>query len=223
MEDAPAIPFARFGTLMVVSGPSGAGKSTVCGQLLRDTDELRFSVSCTTRGPRQGERDGVDYRFMSAPEFEELVRADAFLEHAEVHGNFYGTLRSEVEDHIRDGSDVLLDIDVQGARRLRRGLGRSFLSRCAVFVFFAPPGFEELSRRLRSRAADTEEVIQRRLHNAKAELAAWREYDYLVVNDDASATAERLRMILTASHYATVRMTDAASAEREGAIDDGNQ
>ena len=207
MNGPLVFPPSRFGTLMVVSGPSGAGKTTVCTQLLRQTENLHFSVSCTTRLPRPGEEDGVDYRFLAVPDFEELLRAEAFLECARVHGNLYGTLRSEVEGFVTNGRDVLLDVDVQGARCLREGLRTSFLNGCTIFVFFAPPSFDELARRLRDRRSDSPEAIERRLSNAKTELAAWHEYDYLVVNDDAAATVDQLRVILEASHYANQRVT----------------
>lgn len=196
----------RYGTALIVSGPSGAGKTTACRLLLEQEPGLHFSVSCTTRAPRPGERDGRDYSFMTRPEFERHLAAGDFLEHAEVHGNFYGTRRREVQDCVNNGRDVLLDIDVQGAGQVRNAVTDTVLQRCAVFVFFAPPTFAELERRLRQRATDAAAVIARRLRNAKAELAQWRAFDYLVVNEIVETAVTELAAVLAAARAATVRV-----------------
>ena len=193
----------RIGTALVISGPSGAGKSTVCAKMLAAalTDlHFRFSVSCTTRAPRPGEADGRDYHFLDRAEYDRLIAAGEFLEHAEVHGNGYGTLRREVEPFLERGDDVLLDIDVQGARQVRSRIAGTPLAGHTVFVFLAPPSLTVLEQRLRGRGTDAEEVIRRRLENARRELAAWREYEYLVVNDQVAKAAADLLCILHASH-----------------------
>ena len=193
-------PGQRLGTALIVSGPSGTGKSTVCKPVMTTMPDLHFSVSCTTRSPRPGEQDGVDYFFITTEEFQRRLQADAFLEHAEVHGNLYGTPRSEVEPYVVAGRDVLLDIDVQGARQVRQRIADTPTGRAAVFVFIAPPSLEELERRLRGRQTETEAAIQRRLSNARDEMAAWLEYDYLVINDQVEAAGNQLRAILLATH-----------------------
>lgn len=192
----------RLGTALVVSGPSGAGKSTVCKQVLAG-HRMHFSVSCTTRAPRAGETDGREYFFLSRSVFEEKIAANAFLEHAEVHGNYYGTLRSEVEPWLERGEDVLLDIDVQGARQIRERARGSLTGRRAAFVFLAPPSLAVLEQRLRGRQTDSEEVILRRLANARREMTAWRDYDYLVVNDTVERAVAEMTAILDAAHCAT--------------------
>ena len=207
MEPTSARP-ERYGTALIVTGPSGAGKTTVCRRLLERVPELHFSVSCTTRPRRDGEQDGRDYHFLDRTEFEERVAAGDFLEYAQVHGEFYGTLRSEVERSVAGGQDVLLDIDVQGARQVRQNVADSWLQHGAVHVFFGPPSVAELERRLRGRGTDSEDVIQRRLANARDELQAWREFDYVVINDDVDAAAERLGAILAAPRHALPRCPD---------------
>ena len=204
-----AIPTTAPGLLLVVSGPSGAGKSTVIGQVRRQHPEIAFSVSCTTRAPRPGEVDGRDYHFLSQAEFQRRIEAGEFLEHARVHGNGYGTLRHEVESRIRDGGIVLLDIDVQGQRLVRQAILGTPLEAAAVFVFFAPPSFAELERRLRLRRTDSETDICRRLDNARAEMEAWREYDFIVVNDAVETAAATLAAIVTAARSRTPLMPTA--------------
>jgi guanylate kinase len=195
-QPATDVRATRPGTLLVLSGPSGAGKSTVCGDLLRRRPSLHFSVSATTRAPRPGERDGVQYHFLSRGEFARRLAADAFLESAEVHGHLYGTLRAEVEPYLLRGTDVLLDIDVQGARQVRERLAARPLAGRVVFAFLAPPSDAELERRLRGRGTEPEEVIRRRLENARRELAAAGEYDHVVVNDTVADAVARLAVLL---------------------------
>lgn len=190
---------------MILSGPSGVGKTTVYQRFLAHSPGVRFSVSCTTRAPRAGEADGVDYHFLDRGDFLRRVAAGNFLEHAEVHGNLYGTLRAEVEDTVRTGGDVLLDIDVQGARQVRASAAGTSLAPSLVFVFVGPPSLATLAGRLRGRGTDAEEVIQRRLRNARAELDAWREYDYLIVNDVLDEAVADLISVLAAARRATSR------------------
>ena len=176
---------ARTGMILILSGPSGSGKSTIYKAAIGDLGGIEFSVSCTTRQPRPGEVDGRDYYFITRERFDALVAEDAFAEHAEVHGNCYGTLKSELLDRVRRGIDVLLDIDVQGAAQLRALCCASaeFCEACE-FIFIMPPSFEELERRLRARGTETEESILRRLANAKGEMEHAGEYDHIIVNDE---------------------------------------
>jgi guanylate kinase len=170
--------------VIVISAPSGAGKSTVLAGVMRRIGGLRFSVSHTTRASRGTERDGVEYHFVPRAAFERLVAEDGFLEHADVHGELYGTARSEVERAQRDGVDLLLDIDVQGAAQVRERLPS------AVTVFLIPPSFEELERRLRGRGIDSEGAIRRRLAGARAELLRVAEFDYAIVNESVEECIE---------------------------------
>ena len=175
----------KFGLALIVSGPSGAGKSTVCNLLRKRRPDLKFSVSCTTRSPRPGEKDGKEYYFLSQEEFDAKIAENQFIEHATVHGNSYGTLRSEILDRVIDGEDVLLDIDVQGALLIREFIKNDqFLAKCVEFAFIGPPNFAELENRLRLRATETEEAIAVRLKNAKNELEKWDKYDFLIINKD---------------------------------------
>lgn len=190
MYPAPA-PAARF---LVISGPSGAGKSTIIQALLARTPGLVRCLSCTTRAPRGQERDGVDYFFLAPEEFARRVAADAFLEHATVFGKHsYGTPRSFVEEQLAAGRSVVKDMDVQGAAQIRRSFP------AAVLVFVAPSSRAEIERRLRGRATDSDEVIARRLAEADAELARWRDYDFLVINDDLERAVGDLAAVLRAS------------------------
>ncbi len=187
----------RPGLLFIISSPSGAGKSTLASRLLREeAGRLWMSISTTTRPRRKNEIEGQDYHFVSREEFDRLVRAGAFLEHAEVFGNCYGTPRAPVEERLARGIDVLFDIDWQGAKQIRRNLARSPCR--IVSVFILPPSVEELERRLRRRAQDPEEVIARRMAAARCEIEHWREYDYVLVNDDLERCFADLRAVLTA-------------------------
>jgi guanylate kinase len=192
---------------MVVSGPSGAGKSTLCRDVLNEDPNLFFSVSCTTRARRSQEQDGIDYHFIDATEFERRIERADFIEYARVHGNFYGTLRSEVMDRIHRGEDVLLDIDVQGALQIRnRTKTDPVLAACAEFVFISPPNLIELERRLRERGTESEEVIRIRLGNARSEMAAWHHYDNLVVNHEVDHAVADLAALVRAFRMKTNRM-----------------
>lgn len=189
--------------MIVLSGPSGAGKTTLYQAVLARHPEIRFSVSCTTRAPRPGEADGVHYHFVSEEEFEARAAAGAFLEHAVVHGRRYGTLRAEVEGPVAAGADVLLDIDVQGARQVRDATRGTRLGAGALFVFCAPPSLAELRRRLEERGTEGPDAVARRLERARVELAAWREYDWLVVNDRLAEAVAQLEAIVLAARCRT--------------------
>lgn len=180
------------GRLFVVSAPSGTGKTTVVERLAQRVPDLALSRSYTSRRARPGETDGVDYNFITRARFEEMIAAEEFLEWADVFGNFYGTCATDVEQHIAGGRDIVLVIDVQGARQVRQRY------RHTVGVFVLPPSFEVLEQRLRGRSKDPEEAMQRRLQTARDEVAAFTEYDYVVVNDELEACVDRLRAIVLA-------------------------
>lgn len=180
------------GVLVIVSGPSGAGKSTIISRVAKLRPDIRFSVSVTTRAPRPGEVDGKDYSFRTQEEFWEMVKADAFLEHAEYVGNSYGTPADQVDQFIADGYSVILDIEVQGALQIMEKRPD------AVSIFLCPPDLEELERRLRSRGTDTEEKIRDRLMTAHREYALVHKYGYIIVNDDADKAVRELDAIITA-------------------------
>jgi guanylate kinase len=192
------------GLLFIVSAPSGAGKTTLVERLVEQIPRLKMSRSYTSRPARAGEANGVDYNFVSRARFEEMVAAGDFLEWAPVFGNLYGTCASETETLLEAGQDVVLVIDVQGARKVRaRGV-----STTAVFVM--PPSFEVLEQRLRGRSKDSEAEIQRRLQVAWDEVAAFTEYDYVVVNDELPAAVDRLRSIVIAERARLARMRHSA-------------
>ena len=176
----------RKGNLFVLSGPSGAGKGTLVKRVLQRVPDAWVSVSATTRQPRPGEADGRDYFFLDQPRFDELVSQGGFLEWAHVHGNSYGTLRSRVQDRIDHGSQVILEIDVQGAFQVKKAMPEAHL------IFIEPPSLEELERRLRGRGTETEEVICNRMKTAEVELARKMEYDVQVVNDELERATEEL-------------------------------
>ena len=183
---------SRRGLLVVVSAPSGTGKTTVAERLVQVVTDLALSRSYTSRPIRPGEVDGIDYNFITRPRFEQMIAANAFLEWADVFGNLYGTCAADAEAYLAAGRDLVLVIDVQGARLVR--------VRCAgtVGVFVLPPSFQILEQRLRGRSSDTEEAMQRRLQTARDEVAAFTEYDYVVVNDELEACVDRLRAIVLA-------------------------
>lgn len=176
------------GKMLVISGPSGCGKSTICRRLLEDP-RVTFSVSATTRPPRPGETDGIDYRFLDKESFRAMVTDGAFLEWAEVYGNLYGTLRQPVVEAMQRGEVYLLEIDVQGALQLKA------LGEPGLYIFIAPPNFEELRRRLVGRGTDAPEVIERRLQKAEDEYRERVKYDHVVVNDDLDRSLTEVRRL----------------------------
>ena len=183
----------RRGLMLVISSPSGAGKSTIARNLLEADPQMSISVSVTTRNRRPSEIEGRHYFFKSIREFEGLRQTDALLEWAEVHGNFYGTPRDAVEEAMAEGRDMLFDIDWQGAQQLQEKMGGDVVS-----IFILPPSMAELQSRLHRRAEDTEEVIQTRLANSRAEIEHWIEYDYIVVNEDLNSAFASVKAIVEA-------------------------
>jgi guanylate kinase len=190
---------ARRGIMLVVSSPSGAGKTTLTRNLLEQEESVAMSVSVTTRERRSSEIDGVHYRFISKRRFESLRDSDELLEYAEVHGNYYGTPREEVERTLAAGKDMLFDIDWQGTQQLYAKMRSDVVS-----VFVLPPSADELKHRLERRAEDSADVIAKRLRNAAEEIPHWNEYDYVLVNRDLDKSFMRLRAILTAERLKRV-------------------
>lgn len=194
--------YDRRGLMFVLSSPSGAGKTTLSRRMLELDHDLRLSISSTTRPMRPGEVDGEDYFFISKDMFADLIMNDEFLEHAKVFDHYYGTPKLYVEKTLQKGQDVLFDIDWQGTRQLKNNARRDLVS-----VFILPPSMEELGRRLRSRAQDTEEVIQGRMEKSLDEISHWDEYDYVLVNEDLDATLEKIMAILIAERHRRKRQT----------------
>lgn len=195
------------GILFLLSAPSGAGKTTVCRRLLSANQDLARIVTCTTRPPREGETNSLDYHFLSREEFKDKADANAFLESAEVHGHRYGTLKSGVLQKVEDGKDALLNIDVQGAALLRRRAeAESWLRQCLVTVFLTPPTFAELERRLRKRGSEAEVDVHKRLAAVKRELAASEAFDYLVISESMEEDCRRMQIILEAEKMRRRRM-----------------
>ena len=208
----------RNGILLVLSSPSGAGKSTLSRRLLHQDSAFEMSISVTTRAARPGETHGKDYIFVSSEEFGRLASEDSLLEHAEVFGKRYGTPRAPVEEALGEGRDVLFDVDWQGAQQLRD----SALGRSVVGIFILPPSIAELESRLRRRAQDSDDVINRRMAKAKAEISHWAEYDYVLINDDLSRCFSQIRTIVDAERLRRDRqrglraLVDGLNCEFEG-------
>lgn len=196
--------FSRHGILFVISAPSGAGKTTLV-EAIRKTQNLFYSVSCTTRSPRAGEIDGGDYRFLSDTDFRERLQAGNFLEHAQVHGDYYGTLREPVLTNLQNEVDVLIDIDTQGAATIRN-CDDPLIRGALADVFIMPPNLEELRRRLRNRGTETEEQINRRLDTAVREMELWRDYRYTIISGSVEEDLERFRHIMAAEGYLSRRL-----------------
>ncbi len=193
--------------VFIISAPSGSGKSTLVKRLMekdlaRKEQRLQFSVSFTTREPREGEVNGEHYHFISIDEFHRLKEADELLEYAEVFGNYYGTAREVLRKAEAEGKDLILDIDVQGASQLKQRLEQ------AVSIFILPPSRQELESRLRHRSSDSDEVIERRLEEASNEIVEFDKYDYLLINDDLEASFEKLRGIILAERCRTSRASE---------------
>jgi guanylate kinase len=201
MADTPSHP-----RLVVISAPSGAGKTTLCQQLLAARPAMARAITCTTREPRVGEQNGVDYHFLDAADFLKRVQAGNFLEHATVYGHSYGTLKSEVLEKLRAGRDVLLNVDVQGAATIRAKAAEDpELGRALVSVFLTPPTLAVLEGRLRKRNTDAEAVIQKRLGVARQEIAQWKHFDYLLISGSIPEDVRRMQVILEAEQMRSVR------------------
>lgn len=213
-NDADAPTIQRRGLMLVLSSPSGAGKTTLSRQLLENDSHIQLSVSCTTRGKRPGETDGVDYHFIDAATFRSMIDRSEFLEHARVFDHYYGTPSPPVEAALSSGRDMLFDIDWQGTQQLKEK-GRDDL----VTVFILPPSTRDLERRLISRAQDSAEVVARRMAKAADEMSHWAEYDYTIINRDIATSLMQLKAILTAERLKRERqlgLSDFVKALREG-------
>jgi guanylate kinase len=192
----------REGLIMIISAPSGAGKTTLCNHLLKRFPSMRESISFTTRPPRPGEVDGRDYFFVSRTQFQGMIAEDAFAEWAEVHGNLYGTALKTLEDARKNGIDLVLDIDCQGAMKLKENFDGG------AYIFILPPSMAELRRRLESRSSDDQDVIERRIVRAAEEIREARWYDYIIINDVFENAFEDLSAIVLAHSRKTFRMLE---------------
>jgi guanylate kinase len=192
--------------LVIISAPSGSGKTTLCQQLLAARPEMTRAITCTTRDPRPGEKDGVDYYFLDAASFHQRVRAGDFLEHATVHGHSYGTLMAEVMGRLRRGQDVLLNVDVQGATAIReQARQHAELKQALVTVFLTPSSLAVLEDRLKKRGTDSTATIQKRLSVARQEIAQWKNFDYLLVSDSIGEDVRRALAIIEAEKMRSAR------------------
>jgi guanylate kinase len=192
--------------LILISAPSGGGKTTLCQQLLKSRPDMTRAITCTTRAPRPGEKDGVDYHFFDASEFLKRLHAGNFLEHATVYGNSYGILKSELLGKLREGKDVLLNVDVQGAATIReQAEGEPELKRALVTVFLTPTPLTVLEERLKKRGADAIAVIQKRLAVAKQEIAQWKNFDYLLISGTKPEDLRRILAIIEAEKMRSAR------------------
>lgn len=201
------------GILIVISGPSGAGKGTICKALLEKHDNIYISVSATTRAPRAGEEHGVNYYFLTKEEFEAKVKENGFLEYANVHGNFYGTPKVNVEKMLEEGKDVILEIDIQGALQVKENFKEG------VFIFILPPSMEELKQRIIKRGSETEESLMTRFKNAYKEINYVSKYNYAVVNDTIELAVEKVESIITAEKCRVDRIKENSILDsKEGLI-----
>jgi len=192
--------------LVLISAASGAGKTTLVQQLLAARPDMKRAVTCTTRAPRAGERDGVDYHFLTQEKFDRLVKAGKFVEHAKVYGFSYGLLRAEVLKRLRQGSDVLINVDVQGAATIRgKALTDPELQRSLITIFLTPPSVEVLAQRLRRRALDSDGVIARRLRAAKREIKQWSKFDYLIVSETVESDVRKAMAIIQSEKMRSTR------------------
>ena len=200
----------RRGLMLVISSPSGAGKTTLARKLMDEFDDIKLSVSATTRDPRPGEIDGKDYHFKSRQDFREMISRREFLEWALVFDNLYGTPRADTERLLEAGHDVLFDVDWQGADALHDQMPRDVVS-----VFVLPPSIEALKARLATRPGSTDEIVERRMRDAKAEMRHWRRYDYAIVNDDLDVAYQRLKRILLVERLKRLRQLSLEDHVRE--------
>lgn len=197
------------GLLIVISGPSGAGKGTICKKLIEDYDDLELSVSATTRQPRVGEVDGVNYYFLTQDEFGKRIEDNDFLEHACVYGNYYGTPKSDILSKLDKGINVILEIDIQGALNVRKAY-------CdGILIFILPPSLSELKNRIVTRATDSNEVIEKRMKCTKDELGFATEYDYVVLNDDLESATKKVRQIIETEKLKSYRNIELIDNIRE--------
>ncbi|MGH8093325.1 MAG: guanylate kinase [Chthoniobacterales bacterium] len=196
--------FSRYGILFVVSAPSGAGKTTLC-DALRQTPDFVYSISCTTRRPRAGEIDGEDYYFISEEDFRARVGAGQFLEHANVHGKYYGTLREPILSNLHKGVDVLIDVDTQGAAAIRQ-FDDAFVRQALADVFIMPPDLEELRRRLTKRGTETPAQVEQRLQTAAREMELWRDYRYTIISRSMEEDLLKFRQIMGAERILSSRL-----------------
>ena len=200
------------GLLIVISGPSGAGKGTICKSFMEKNKDVVLSVSATTRSPRKGEVDGVNYHFMTKEQFKDKIEANDFLEYAEVYDNFYGTPKSNVEALLESGKDVILEIDIQGALKVKEN------TEDGVFVFILPPSMEELKQRIIKRGSETEESLMKRFKSAYKEINFVSKYNYAVVNDEVETAVEKLESIITAEKCRVDRIKHSILDSKEGII-----
>ncbi|ALP89953.1 MULTISPECIES: guanylate kinase [Clostridium] len=200
------------GLLIVISGPSGAGKGTICKSFLERNSEVAISVSATTRSPRNGEVDGINYYFMSKEQFKEKIEANDFLEYAEVYDNFYGTPKSNVEQLLESGKDVILEIDIQGALKVKENTEEG------VFIFILPPSMEELKARIIKRGSETPESLMKRFKSAYKEINFISRYNYAVVNDEVETAVDKLEAIVCAEKCRVDRIKHSILDSKEGII-----
>jgi len=192
----------KKGLLILVSGASGTGKGTVCKKLLSEMPEMYYSISATTRQPRDGETDGVEYFFITVDDFKKKIAEGKFLEYAEVYGNFYGTPLYKIEENLNSGRNVLLEIDTQGALKVMEKIPEG------VFIFLLPPSLEELLSRIKKRGTEDEETLKRRFDSAKSEIEVGKKYQYAVVNDTVDAAVEKIKSIITAESLKVERQVE---------------
>ncbi|EES48661.1 guanylate kinase [Clostridium botulinum] len=202
----------KRGLLIVISGPSGAGKGTICKELLEKNDNLLLSVSATTRSPRNGEVDGVNYHFLSKENFITRIEKNDFLEHAEVYGNYYGTPKSNVDKMLDSGRDVILEIDIQGALKVKENTEEG------VFIFILPPSMEELKQRIINRGSETPESLMKRFKSAYKEINFVSKYNYAVVNDEVDVAVEKLEAIILAEKCRVDRLKHSILDSKEDLI-----